>query len=128
MASVVENLDEAIDNIGRYQIEVRKKPELARLMKQVHAWYAIKSDGTWRFGPSKFIGYAETTPGHTWWKRPVGTAGPTEAAPQELVRRSPVRYPSRSRTQRSPTELSEVPRTLWSAQGLPAFAFSRRFP
>lgn len=58
MASVVENLDEAINNIGQYQIEVRKKPELAKLMKQVHAWYAIKSDGTWRFAPSKFIGYA----------------------------------------------------------------------
>lgn len=59
MASVVANLDEAVDNIGRYQVEVRKRPELAKLMKQVHAWYAIKSsDGTWRFAPSKFIGYA----------------------------------------------------------------------
>lgn len=59
MASVVANLDEAIDNVRRYQIEVLKKPELAKLMKQVHAWYAIKSnDGTWCFAPSKFIGYA----------------------------------------------------------------------
>lgn len=59
MASVVANLDEAIDNVRQYQIEVLKEPELAKLMKQVHAWYAIKSnDGTWRFAPSKFIGYA----------------------------------------------------------------------
>ena len=59
MESVVANLDEAVDNIDRYQIEVRKEPGLAKLMKQVHAWYAIRSnDGTWRFAPSKFIGYA----------------------------------------------------------------------
>ena len=59
MASVVANLDEALDNIDRYQVEVRKRLELAKLMKQVHAWYAIESsDGTWRFAPSKFIGYA----------------------------------------------------------------------
>ncbi len=59
MASVVANLDEAVDNIGRYQTEVRKKPELAKLMRQVHAWYAIKSsDGIWCFAPSKFVGYA----------------------------------------------------------------------
>ena len=62
MASVVANLDEAVDNIGRYQNEVRKRPELAKRMKQVHAWYAIKSsDGTWRFAPSKFVGYAGNT-------------------------------------------------------------------
>ncbi len=59
MESVVANLDETVDNIDRYQIEVRKEPRLAKLMKQVHAWYAIRSnDGTWRFAPSKFIGYA----------------------------------------------------------------------
>ena len=59
MESVVANLDEAVDNINRYQIEVRKEPGLAKLMKQAHAWYAIRSnDGTWRFAPSKFIGYA----------------------------------------------------------------------
>ena len=59
MASVVANLDEAVENIGRYQIEVQERPELAKRMKQVHAWYAIKSsDGAWRFAPSKFVGYA----------------------------------------------------------------------
>ena len=59
MTNVVANLDEAVKNIYRYQTEVRQEPELAKLMKQAHAWYAVRSnDGTWRFAPSKFIGYA----------------------------------------------------------------------
>ena len=58
MTYVVANLGEAIENIDRYQTAVREEPELAKLMKQAHAWYAVKSnDGTWLFAPSKFIGY-----------------------------------------------------------------------
>lgn len=59
MTGVVASLDQAHENIHRYQAEVREQPELARLMRKVHAWYAIRSnDGIWLFGPSKFVGYA----------------------------------------------------------------------
>lgn len=58
MTNVVSILDEAVDNIHRYQSEVRDDPKLASLMKRVHAWYAVKSDdGSWVFAPSKFVGY-----------------------------------------------------------------------
>lgn len=59
---LVGNLAQAIENIHRYQAELRKEPQLARPMKQVHVWYAIRSDeGTWIFAPSKFAGYAKNT-------------------------------------------------------------------
>ena len=59
MTGVVASLDQAHENIRRYQADVRKRPELAKLMRMVHAWYAIRSnDGSWLFGPSKFVGYA----------------------------------------------------------------------
>ncbi len=59
---LVGSADDAVENIKRYQTEVQEEPRLAGLMKQVHAWYAVKSDdGTWLFAPSKFTGYAENT-------------------------------------------------------------------
>ena len=55
--SLVDRVDKAVGNIARYQVEVGKEPGLARRMKLVRAWYAVRSDGgTWMFGPSKFIG------------------------------------------------------------------------
>ena len=57
--SLIDTVDKAVENIVRYQAEVGTEPELARRMKFVRAWYAVRSDdGTWIFGPSKFIGYA----------------------------------------------------------------------
>ena len=59
---LIGSLDEAIANITRYQTEIQRDPRLAGLMKQVHAWYAVRSDDeTWLFAPSKFIGYANNT-------------------------------------------------------------------
>lgn len=59
---LVGSLDQVIENIHRYQAELRKEPQLARHMKQVHVWYAVMSDGgTWIFAPSKFAGYAKNT-------------------------------------------------------------------
>jgi uncharacterized protein (DUF433 family) len=53
---------QAIENIHRYQAELRTEPQLAKRMKQVHVWYAVTSDeGTWIFAPSKFVGYAKNT-------------------------------------------------------------------
>lgn len=59
---LVGSLDQVIENIHRYQAELRKEPQLARHMKKVHVWYAVMSDeGTWIFAPSKFAGYAKNT-------------------------------------------------------------------
>lgn len=59
---LVGSLDQVIENIHRYQAELRKEPQLAEHMKQVHVWYAFMSDeGTWIFAPSKFVGYAKNT-------------------------------------------------------------------
>lgn len=56
----VNSLDQAIENISRYQTEIQESPALAGRMKSVRAWYAIRSDdGTWLFAPSKFIGYTK---------------------------------------------------------------------
>ena len=58
----VGSLDQAIENIHRYQTELPSEPRLRERMKQVHAWYAVKSNGgTWIFAPSKFVGYASNT-------------------------------------------------------------------
>ena len=55
---LVDRADQAVENIKRYQTEVRDR-RLTNLMKQAHAWYAVKSaDGKWIFAPSKYIGYA----------------------------------------------------------------------
>ncbi len=59
---LVGNLNQAIENIHRYQTELPSEPRLRERMKQVHAWYAAKSNGgTWIFAPSKFVGYASNT-------------------------------------------------------------------
>ena len=59
---LVNSLDQAIENIFRYQTEIRESPELAKRMRLVRAWYATRSDdGTRLFAPSKFIGYTKNT-------------------------------------------------------------------
>ena len=59
---LVNSPDQAIENIYSYQTEIRESPALADRMRLVRAWYAIRSDdGTWLFGPSKFIGYTKNT-------------------------------------------------------------------
>ena len=60
MPDTVDSLDEAIENIGRYhRIDASR---LSGVMGFVRSWYAVRPDGqTWRFGPSKFVGYAGMT-------------------------------------------------------------------
>lgn len=82
--SLVDSVDKALENIARYQAEVGKEPGLAGRMKLVRAWYAVRSDGgTWIFGPSKFIGYADSTAG-AYLSRTAGRDGQrSEAALRE---------------------------------------------
>ena len=62
---LIDNLDQAVKNIRRYQIEMKagskSAKELIRRMRLVRHWYAIESNGEWLFAPSKFIGYANNT-------------------------------------------------------------------
>ena len=80
MRGVVASFDQAQENILRYQAEVREEPELAKLIRMVHAWYAIRSnDGMWLFGPSKFVGYARND-AKTYLSAQGRHGGETEAA------------------------------------------------
>ena len=73
--ALVGSVDAAVENIARYQAEVAKEPGLAARMKRVRAWYAVRLDGgTWMFGPSKFIGYANSTAG-AYLSRTAGRDG-----------------------------------------------------
>ena len=59
---LVDRPELAIENILRYQTELRDDARLAGLMKSAHTWFAARSDdGAWLFAPSKFVGYAANT-------------------------------------------------------------------
>ena len=76
---LIDNRDQAITNISRYQSELRENPRLAALMKQVHAWYAVSSDDSdWLFAPSKFVGYAENSADTYLSRADVRDGGRTE--------------------------------------------------
>ena len=64
LTDLVSNPSQASANIRSYQKALADHmhgPEMQRRMKYVHAWYAIRQDDRgWLFGPSKFIGYAES--------------------------------------------------------------------
>lgn len=48
-------------NILRYQEELEGSIELQDVLANCVHWYAVKVEGKWRFGPSKFIGYTGMT-------------------------------------------------------------------
>jgi uncharacterized protein (DUF433 family) len=55
---LVHSVEEALANLHRFDRELAKSPELQARLSHVHAWYAARRpDGSWTFGPSKFIGY-----------------------------------------------------------------------
>ncbi len=62
---LVDDLDQAIKNIWRYQTELDGDSEFARELTRrmtfVRHWYAVESDEGWLFAPSKFIGYEGNT-------------------------------------------------------------------
>lgn len=76
---LVGSLDQAIENIHRYRSELRDEPRLTDRIKQVHAWYAIRSnDEQWIFAPSKFVGYARNTAREHLSKHKTRNGGQTE--------------------------------------------------
>lgn len=58
---LVRNLDQIVSNMIRYENELKTSPRLQGRITLTHSWYAFIIDGKWRFGPSKFIGYANIT-------------------------------------------------------------------
>ncbi len=77
---LIDQRDQAVMNISRYQTELKENPRLAALMKQVHAWYAVRSDDSaWLFAPSKFVGYAGNTAETYLSEAGVRDGGLTEA-------------------------------------------------
>ena len=56
---LVASLRAAVENISRYQAEVRDEQKLAKEMRRARVWYGVRSEaGAWLFAPSKFVGYA----------------------------------------------------------------------
>ena len=92
--ALIDRLDKALENIVRYRDEVSREPRLAGRMKLVRAWYAFRSDdGTWLFGPSKFIGYESST-AQAYLSRTAGRDGRrSEAVLKEWFRVVPTDTP-----------------------------------
>ena len=58
---MVTSLTEAIENINIYQEALRQDAKIRDRVSKVWSWYAFKDkkSGSWKFGPSKFIGYRD---------------------------------------------------------------------
>lgn len=96
--ALVASLDEVVDNIVRYEHEVRGSPELAARMTRVHAWYALESDdGTWSFAPSKFVGYVQTTAANYLKDARRRDSGQTEKVLEEWFEAEPPDTPRGAR-------------------------------
>ena len=62
MRKLVSSAGEATSNIRRFAAEIGESAEMQSRLGQVHDWYALGlADGSWTFGPSKFVGYRENT-------------------------------------------------------------------
>lgn len=62
MGKIVKTADQVVDNIVRFQTELKKSSGLQSRLGQIHAWYACRlRGGGWLFGPSKFVGYQDNT-------------------------------------------------------------------
>jgi uncharacterized protein (DUF433 family) len=56
--AIVACLEEARSNIARYQDEAAADPRLMERAAYARSWYADRDEhGSWRFAPSKFVGY-----------------------------------------------------------------------
>jgi uncharacterized protein (DUF433 family) len=60
--SLIDRPDEAATNIFTFESELKNGSDASLQLRgrlgQFHAFYAMKdSDGAWKFGPSKFVGY-----------------------------------------------------------------------
>lgn len=62
MRKLVSTIDQVISNIRRFADEIAGSVEMQSRLSQVHHWYASRTtDGSWVFGPSKFVGYRDNT-------------------------------------------------------------------
>lgn len=62
MSHIVTTARDAVDNIFRFPRELSSSPELQDRLSYARAWYAAENhDGSWSFGPSKFVGYQGMT-------------------------------------------------------------------
>ncbi|MFN3260760.1 MAG: HNH endonuclease [Pikeienuella sp.] len=60
---LIKTAEQAVQNIVRLNTFLAEHPmALNRSISSVRRWYAARVDGCWRFGFSKFIGYADMTP------------------------------------------------------------------
>jgi uncharacterized protein (DUF433 family) len=58
----VTDFQQVAENVERYQRDLAAHDRLVARMSRHPAWYALRGEhGRWRFGPSKFIGYARIT-------------------------------------------------------------------
>src|SRR6266542_814582 len=62
MRKTVSAPHQVASNVRKFASELARSPELQSKLGHVHAWYAVRlADGTWTFGPSKFVGYPDNT-------------------------------------------------------------------
>ena len=62
MSQITTTSQQAIRNILRFASELEASADLQDRLSYARAWYAHRAaDGTWKFGPSKFIGYQNMT-------------------------------------------------------------------
>jgi hypothetical protein len=60
MLKMVATPEQVLDNIRKFEVEVKGSPDLQARLAYARAWYAEKDErGRWHFGPSKFIGYQD---------------------------------------------------------------------
>ncbi len=59
--TMVTSFAEAAENIAKYQEAIRQNAEIRRRVGMVWSWYAARDEraGSWKFAPSKFIGYRD---------------------------------------------------------------------
>ena len=61
---VVTKPEQVLQNIRTFQKELEttgKNNDLVNTLSHFRAWYAVKANGKWIFGPSKFVGYVDLT-------------------------------------------------------------------
>jgi len=60
-AGLVSEMEQAKQNIDRYQRELAGSEELQAIMSYARSWHGYRAaDGSWHVAPSKFIGYVNS--------------------------------------------------------------------
>ena len=66
MFKLADDVERIAANIQLYGEELSKYRDLQKRLSQTTAWYAIKRNGQWVFGPSKFVGYDDIESGQDY--------------------------------------------------------------